>query len=68
MKANSKLSTYISDQGSGYSDQAIDYVKIVCYDRNIFVPQNMHRCVIYWYHLYLNHPGGSRFAKTILEV
>ena len=24
--------------------------------------------VIDWYHLYLNHPGGSILAKKILEV
>ena len=48
--------------------QAIDVVKIICYDRNIYVPQSLHIRVLYWYHLYINHPGGSILAKTILEL
>ena len=28
----------------------------------------MRRRVIYWYHFYLNQPGGSIIAKTIQEV
>ena len=44
---NSKLSTYISDQGSGYSMQALDYVDIICYDRKIYLPKFLRRRVIY---------------------
>ena len=32
---NYKLSTYISDQGSGYSKKALNEVDIICYDSNI---------------------------------
>ena len=38
-------------------------IEIICYDTKIYVPQSLHRRVIYWYHLYLNHPSGSRPAK-----
>ena len=67
-KVNSKLITYISDKVFGYSKQALDNVGITCYDRNIYVPQTLHISVIDWYHLYLNHPGVSRLAKTIIEL
>ena len=60
---NSNLSTYIYDQGSGYSMQELDNVEIICYDSKIYVPQSMRRRVLDWYHLYLNHPGGSRLEK-----
>ena len=60
---NSKLGTYISYQGSGCSRQAINKVEIICQDRKIYVPKNLLRCVIDWYHLYFNHPGGSILAK-----
>ena len=65
---NSKLSTYISDQGYSYSMQALDYIKIICYDRKIYVPQSLRRSVLYWYHFYLNHPGGSILVTPIREV
>ena len=55
----SKLSTYISDWGFSYSKQALDNVNIICYDKYIYVPQNMCRGVLDWYHLYLNYQGGS---------
>ena len=48
--------------------QALDNVKIICYDRKIYVPQSMCRCVLYWYHFYLNHSSDSRIAKKIREV
>ena len=60
---NSNISTYISDQGSSYSMQELDDVEIICYERKIYVPQSMCRRVLDWYHLYINHPGGSRLAK-----
>ena len=28
----------------------------------------MHRHVLYWYHFYLNHLGGSRLENTIRQV
>ena len=61
---NTKLSTYISYRGSGYSRQSLDNVKIICYDSKIYVPQSLCRHVLDWYYLYFNHPGGSRLAKT----
>ena len=59
----SKISTYISDQGSGYSIQALDDGEIICYDIKIYVPQILPRHVLDWYHLYLNHPSGGRLEK-----
>ena len=32
------------------------------------MPQSLIICVIDWYDLYLNHPGGSKLSKTIREV
>ena len=32
------------------------------------MPQSLCRRVLYWYHFYLNHPGGSRVKKTTREV
>ena len=65
---NSKLSTYILYQVSGYSRKDLNYVNIICYDSKIYLPQTLHIRVRDWYHFYLNHPGGSRLEKTIGEV
>ena len=65
---NSKLSTYILDRGSGYSMQALNDVEIICYDSKIYVSQSLCRRVLYLYHFYLNHPGGSRLAEIIREI
>ena len=65
---NSNLSTYILDQGYGYSIQEIDDVKIICYDSKIYMPKSLRRHVLDWYHFYLNHPGGSRLTKKSREV
>ena len=68
IKINYKLSAYISYWSSGYSKQALDKVEIILYDSKIYVPQTLRRRVLDWYHFYLNHPGGSRLAKTIIEL
>ena len=60
---NSKLSIYIMDKVSGYYKQALNNVEIICYDRKIYVPQTLHRSVIYWCHFFINHPSGRRIAK-----
>ena len=48
--------------------QALDGAEIICFDRKIYVPEILRRLVLDWYHLYLNHPGGSRLAKKIREM
>ena len=47
-KINSKLSAYISDQGSSYSKQALDKVEIICYNIKVYVPQTLLICVLDW--------------------
>ena len=48
--------------------QELNNVEIICYDSKIFVLQRLQRRVLDWYHFCINHPGGSRIAKTIREV
>ena len=48
--------------------QEIDDVKRICYDSKTYVPQSLRRRVLYWYHFYLNHQGGSRLSKIFQEV
>ena len=45
--------------------QSLDDVEIIFYDSKIYVPQSLRKHVIDWYHLYLNHSGGSTLAKRI---
>ena len=48
--------------------QELGDVQIICYYSKIYVPQSLHRRVVDLYHLYINHPGGSRLSKTIRDV
>ena len=66
IKFNSRLSTYILDRRSGYYKQAIDNAEMICYYGKMYTPQTLHRRVLYWYHFYIQHPGGIRLVKTIL--
>ena len=68
INGNSKLRTYVSDEGSGHFRRALNKVEIICYDREIYVPQNLRRYVLDWYHFYLNHPCGGRPDQKIREV
>ena len=57
---NFKISAYLTDLVYVYSNQVIDDVELICHNINIYVPQTLLRCVLDWYHIYLNHPGGNR--------
>ena len=48
--------------------QDLNNVKIICYNRKIYATQSLRSRVLYWYHFYLNHPGGSRLANTMRYV
>ena len=48
--------------------QELGNVKIICCDSKIYRPQSLRRCVLDWYHFYINHPGGSIISKLIREV
>ena len=62
-RVNSKLSSYISDWGSSYYNKDLYDVKIICYDRKIYIPQSLHRRVLDWYHFYINHPFDGVLDK-----
>ena len=65
---DSKLISHTQYWRYGYFRKLLDDIEIICYDSKIYVPQTLHRSVIYWYHFYLNHPGVSRLSKTIIKV
>ena len=65
---NFKLSTYILDRISSYSNQDLNNIDITFYDIKIYVPQIIRIHVIDWYNLYLNQPVVKILAKTIREV
>ena len=55
-------------QRYGASKQYIDNVEIICYGKNINVHKKLCICVLVWYHLYLNKPGGGRLTNKIQQV
>ena len=57
----------MKDWRSSYSRQALANVKAIGYGSKIYVTEILHRCVKYWNHLYLNHPGGGIISNTILQ-
>ena len=65
---NSKLCEYMKDWRHGYYHKVPKNDKIICYYRNIYVLQTFHRSVLYWYHIYLKHPGGSRLVNKTRKV
>ena len=62
---SSKLSTYMQYWRYGYYRKALDNTKIICYYSKIHVPKHVHRRVIDWNHLCLNHRDTSRLLNTI---
>ena len=51
------------DRRSGYSQQELDNFEIIYFDKNMYVPLNLHIRVLYWYNFYRNHPGGIRLPN-----
>ena len=65
---NSKLSENIRYEISGYSQQELGNVEIICFDKKIYFPLNLRRRVLYWCQLYINHTSIIRIANTIRQV
>ena len=64
-KINPKFSLYIKYCRSSYSHQYINDFNIICYYSKICGPQILHRHVLDWYYLCLDHLGGDILATTI---
>ena len=58
----------MQDQRSGYSQQELEDVEIIWFDKNIYVPLTQSRRVLYRYYFYLNHPGVIRLANVTRKV
>ncbi len=48
-----------------YTKILIENQKIVSFRNRIYIPQELRRQVLSWYHHYLCHPGATRMYKTI---
>ena len=48
-----------------YTKIVIENQKIVSFRNRIYIPQELRRQVLSWYHHYLCHPGATRMYKTI---
>ena len=46
-----------------YFNKYLNSVKIICYDRKMYMTKILLRLVLDWYHFYPNHRTGSRFVK-----
>ena len=58
----------MQDWRSGYSKKYLGNFNIICYDSRIFVPKIFIYQELYWYHLYINHPGGGIISIQIQQV
>ena len=63
-----QLSTYIFGSEIRYSREDLGKVEIICNDRRIYIPYNLRKLRLEWYHFYINHRVGSRLAIVIREV
>ena len=48
----------------GYYQKELVNAEKICFDKNIYVPLTLHRNILDWCHLCINHPGGSRLEIT----
>ena len=58
----------MQDQRYGYHKQVINGTELIFYDKIIYVPLSLHRPVIYFPHIYLNHTVSELIANTIHKV
>ena len=64
----SKLKQLVNDNKSGYKVSTLDESEIVTYEDKIYVPKQLQKKTMNWYHHFLNHPGGERLYKTLQQV
>jgi hypothetical protein len=47
-----------------FSERLIEIYTVSIYDNKIYIPQSLRKRILWWYHIYLQHPGITRIGKT----
>jgi hypothetical protein len=48
-----------------FSERLIERSTVITYDNNIYIPQSLRKRIVWWYHIYLQHPGITRMEVTM---
>ena len=78
MKAEQKLDiqdelitnirTDLNNTNSYWKYKPVEGINIVHYRDRIYVTKTLHKRVLKWYHLYLQHPVGDKLSQTLTTV
>ncbi len=67
-KNNSELQKLLNINTSGYQLSTFEGIELVTYDNKIYVPKELRKRAMEWYHFFLCHPGADRLYNTMKEV
>jgi hypothetical protein len=50
-----------------FSEITIERTTVITYEKNICIPQSLRKRIVWWYHMYLQHPGITRMEATLMQ-
>ena len=59
-ESSTNITAGINKANSDWKYKTVKGINLVHYCDRIYVPQNLSKLVLKWYHLYLQHPRGDR--------
>ena len=62
------LKTALAKKDPNYEYKEVEKRQLLHFHGKIYIPSNLCKRVLTWYHHYLCHPGGERLASTIKQI
>ena len=67
-ESSTNIRTYINKVDYDWKYKPDEGINLVHYCCRIYVPKTLRKCVIKWYHCYLQHPGGDILSQALTTV
>jgi hypothetical protein len=57
----------VTKKSEKLSERLIEISTVITYDNRIYIPQSFIKRIVWWYHIYLQHPGITRMEATLMQ-
>lgn len=68
LKSNSKFKKFFKLKDKYFKTESIEGNKILTMNGKIYIPNNIRKRIINWYHYHLCHPGANRLQLTLAQT
>jgi hypothetical protein len=57
----------VMKKSDNFSNRTVERSTVITYDKKIYIPISLRNRIVWWYHIYLQHPGITRMETTLRQ-